>query len=57
MKGFIAYCSKVADVTAALKTINEEEMKVILMMFSKKLEDCKQNPMEQFHEQMKNDQT
>jgi hypothetical protein len=42
MKGFIANCSKVADdVAAALKTINEEEMKVILMMFSKKFDDCK----------------
>jgi hypothetical protein len=41
IKGFIAYCSKVADVAAALKTINEEKMKVILMMFSKKLDYCK----------------
>ncbi len=30
-------------------------MKVIFMMYSKKFDDCKQNPMEQLHEQMKND--
>jgi hypothetical protein len=56
MKGVFANCSTVADdIPAALKTTNEDQMKVIYYLCSPKFEDCKQNALKQFQEQMKND--
>ncbi len=56
MKGVFANCSKVADdIPAALKTTNEDQMKVIYLLCSPKYEDCKLNAFKQIQEQMKND--
>jgi hypothetical protein len=56
MKGVFANCSKVADdIPAALKTTNEDQMKVIFLSCSPKFDACKLNAFKQFQEQMKID--
>jgi hypothetical protein len=58
MKGVFANCSKIADdLPEALRTTDEEKMKIIYMLCSQKYDECKMNSMKQIHEQMKNDQS
>jgi hypothetical protein len=58
MKGVFANCSKISDdLPEALKTTDEEQMKIIFMFCSRKFEECKMDAIHQFHNQMKNEQS